>query len=395
VIEVRPLGDDDIPVFSRVQGLAFGEVRDEETLAEHRDVLAGAHMYGAFLDGQPVGTALDFDTRLSLPGGGSLPMAAVTLIGVLPSARRQGALRGMIGAQLTAIREAGTPLAGLWASEATIYGRYGFGVSANVWCAEIDTRHGRFHDAAPAPQPVRIVERQEAVTLLPEIHRRCFAATPGEIERDEAHWRYLLSPRRGDNRIIAVHDDGFVIYSVDRRWEHSTSVSRANVADLVWATPVAHASLWRFLLDLDLVETVTVEDRPLDDPIRFLLADRRRVRPTALTDGLWLRLIDIPAALAARRYPVTDELRLAVRRVEGGEELVAVESAEGGAGAAAFTGQPDLRLTEQALAAIYLGGDRPSTLARAGLIDELLPGALRRADSLFQTERDPWCSVTF
>ena len=76
MIEVRPLGDDDIPVFSRVQGLAFGEVRDEETLAEHRDVLAGSHMYGAFLDGQPVGVALDFDTRLSLPGGGSLPMAA-------------------------------------------------------------------------------------------------------------------------------------------------------------------------------------------------------------------------------------------------------------------------------------------------------------------------------
>ena len=402
MIEVRQLSPAQLPEFVRVHSTAFSTHRDESAVAEVVEMLGSSSNWGAFLDGEMVGTATDWATELTLPGGGTAPMAAITLVGVLPTARRRGAMRALVETQIESFRESGVPLAGLHASESTIYGRFGFGAATTQLVrVEVDRCHAGLLGNSGAGGRVRLLDHAGAADLLPIAHDRARLGLPGDIARHPDFWKYHLSPGRGENRYRVVFEsatgglDGFAIYTVERRWEDGVACGVVDVDDLVWATPEAYAGLLRYLLGIDLMRTVRLADRPLDEPLRWLLADPRHARMGPLSDGLWVRLLDLRAAFAARRYAADGRLSFEVLRVEGGAERLVLE-ADGGVGSCAAGGaDADLVLGEGALAAAYLGGHRLRSLAAAGLVEERATGALARGDLMLQPEREPWCSVAF
>ena len=184
--------------------------------------------------------------------------------------------------------------------------------------------------------------------------------------------------------------DAYAMYRQDDIWEQGVPAGVIECEELCWTTTEGHAAVWRFLLDIDLVATVRVESRPLDDPIRWRLADPRRARFGWVTDGLWINLLDVPRALASRRYATDGAL---VLDVEG--TVLRLEAEDGRATCGPGGGDPDIALGVRALASCHLGGHRFGELAQAGLVRELAPGAVLRADAMFQPERAPWCQGEF
>jgi predicted acetyltransferase len=191
--------------------------------------------------------------------------------------------------------------------------------------------------------------------------------------------------------------DGFVSYRVAGKWEDGFPTGSLLINDLFTTTPDAYSALWHYCLNVDLVTVVRAPNRSLDEPLRWLLADPRRLRVTRQHDFLWVRLLDVPRALAARRYMAADHLVLEVADAfcpaNGGR--YALEGGPDGAVCRATSAAADLRLGAEELGAVYLGGARFSTLARAGRVVEARPGALRRADALFAAEPLPWCATDF
>ena len=191
--------------------------------------------------------------------------------------------------------------------------------------------------------------------------------------------------------------DGAAYYRVQSRWEDGLPAGTLLLRELIAVTPEAHAALWRYCLNVDLVQTVRATVRPVDEPLRWLLAEPRRLRTTALYDDLWVRLVDIPAALAARRYATTGRLVLDVADPFCPENAGRYELEAGPDGAACrpTTAAADLALDVADLGAAYLGGVRFGTLAQAGRVAELETEALARADALFTSEPAPWCATPF
>jgi predicted acetyltransferase len=402
--EVRTLsGRDELQALAVTQGHAFGIFRSDDDVEERAELLAHVTCRGAFVDGRMVGTAVDWTPRLSLPGGPQLTTVALSMIGVLPTHRRRGVMRELLDAQIAGAREQGIAVAALTASEATIYGRFGFGQSTvQLGAVEVDTVHGAFVAGRADGGTVRLLELDEALAVLPAVHERSLPVMPGDLSRVPEAWAYDLSPKRSQRRFIAVHEpagggpaDGYAIYSLERRWQDSVSGHLVETEDMVWATPEAHAGLWRYLLDIDLVSTVRAIDRPLDDPIRLLLRDNRRARMGPLQDIMWLRLLDPAAALAGRGYFADGDVVLEVHDVDGGSRRLELTVSAGRAGCEPTGAPPGVELAEQTLAAAFLGGYRVSHLHRAGLVEELRPGAAERLDALLQGEREPWCSAGF
>jgi predicted acetyltransferase len=243
---------------------------------------------------------------------------------------------------------------------------------------------------------------------VPPLYDRYRRGQPGELSRPQEWWDvYARDPewtRQGASRHYDVvyesapdRVDGWVSYRVEARWPHGLAANVIKVRMLVGLTPEADAALWRYLLDMDLAGTIKLHDRPLDDPIRWRLADPRRLRVTDVSDQLWVRLLDLRGALAARRYAVEDTLVLEVSdamrprnqgrfRLEGGPD---------GAACDPTTVEPDLALGVADLGAAYLGGVSLAALSRAERVAELTPGALLRADRMFAAAPPPICTTHF
>jgi predicted acetyltransferase len=324
-------------------------------------------------------------------------MLAVTWVGVMPTHRRRGAMSGLLEAQLAAARERGLPLAGLWASEVAIYGRFGFGPATSQYDAvDVERRHGAFARPFADDGRIRLAAADETAAVLPAVHERARLQRSGDVSRPDFEWSYLTAPKRLTETFVAVHEDaagtadGYALYKIDKQWTAGVPGNTVQCEELTWATPQAHAALWRFLLDIDLVANVRVAMRPLDEPVRWLLADPRRAGFGRVLDGLWLALLDVPAALAARSYAADGAL---VVEVDG--RVLRLEAAAGGASCEPTQGPAELVVSSQVLAAAYLGGHRFAELAQGGLVEERAEGALRRADVMFQAERVAWCSSVF
>jgi predicted acetyltransferase len=151
------------------------------------------------------------------------------------------------------------------------------------------------------------------------------------------------------------------------------------------------------MLDTDLVKTVAVWSRPIDEPLPHMLADTRRLQTKAVSDNMWVRLVDVPVALATRRYASPGRLVLDVRDpfCPWNTGRYAFEGGHDGATCTPTSEEPDLVMSSTELAALYLGGHRASTLAHAGRIDEERAGALDRADLVFLGSPAPFCSRDF
>jgi predicted acetyltransferase len=362
----------------------------------------------AALDGErPVATAGAFSFRMGVPGG-EAAAAGVTLVGVSPAYRRRGILRSMMRHQLDDVHARGEPLAVLWASEGAIYQRFGYGLATLSGSFEIACERAAFVRPTPPEGNVRLVDLEEALGIFPALYDRVRVGTPGMIARSEMWWRWVMlhdtDRARGESGIkfLAVYEaggevEGTAIYRVKPDWDERGPKGTLHAIEVLADTPRAVRDLWRWLLDIDLVSQVRAVRTPVPHPLQLLMAEPRRLGFT-VGDGIWLRIVDVPAALSARTYGRPGALVLDIRDAfcpwnAGRWRLVAGEDGQGLVEPAPQA--PDLVLEAGDLAAAYLGTFRLSELARVGRAVECTPGALLRADAMFAAGRAPWCSTMF
>lgn len=365
-----------------------------------------AHSLGADI---PVATFGTMNKTLNIGFGRLLDTRLVTAVTVRTSHRRRGLLRRMMGEDLACAREQGIAMAALTASEASIYGRFGFGVATSEQSVKVETT-ARFRLNHTPVGSVEVADPKVLLELAPEVFDRVHRATPGSIGRHE-FYRQLASgsvTREGgeDPKVkVALHYgpdggvDGYVSYKF-AGW--SSEPYTMEVVDLVAATGPAYLELWQYLAAIDLVDRVTWEEAPVDDPLRWALEDARCVEASAARDMLWLRILDVKQALEARHYPAGGRLVLGVADALGLTGGTFVLEAEAGSGVVTAAGDqtaalntPDLELDISALSALYLGGVSPVTLAASGRILEHTPGAAFRAARMFAVERPPHCLTHF
>jgi len=358
----------------------------------------------------PVATVASWRSPLSLGDARSIEAWAISLVHVAATHRRRGVARALLEGELRAAHAAGIPLAMLTVSEATIYGRWGFGPAA--YCADyrIDTRGVRV--TAPAtPGRVHRVDAPSLRPLAPAIAARAHDRVGGEVPSDALHWdrAFALAARTASHAPqlrAARYDDasgepqGFVLYSVA---EHPDDFSAhtLTVEHLCAATDDALVALWRYVLDQDLVGTVQAALRPVDDPLPWMVSNPRAVQTVARREHLWLRILDAPAALAARRYAVADAVLLRVTDALGFAEgaWMLTTTADGTATVTAHAGEPDgaavIDLGVEALGALLLGGTPVEALRVAGRLAEGAPGSADRLAALLRPTRAPHLSTWF
>jgi predicted acetyltransferase len=401
MFEVRPAAD--LAEFGRAFysiGQYFGGMPDEARIERFAKVLPIERMHAAFADGEIVGGAGAFPFELSVPGG-VLPCGGVTVVGVYPTHRRRGALRAMMDTQLRDMHDRGEPIAALWASEETIYGRFGYGLAA--WAGEVHLPREWNAYARPFERlgQVRFVSPEEAATLFPPIWTALMQQRPGVFQRTTEWWelRRLRMPDEeaaNPKRFVLLEFDGqpvaYAIYRQFPSWADGATSARLEVSEVVGVGPHAEAEMWRFVLDIDWYATLETSLLPLDSPLLLLLANPRRLK-WRLGDSLWVRLVDVGAALSGRAYASDDALVFDVRDAvcpwnEGRWKL------EGGAATRTHE-QADLALDVDALGSAYLGAIGFHELRAAGRIEESTQGAVARADRVFAWRPLPWCPEIF
>ncbi|QLL07623.1 GNAT family N-acetyltransferase [Mycobacterium vicinigordonae] len=356
---------------------------------------------GAFVDGRLVGTADAATSGLTLPGGAVVDHAAVTHIGVLPSFTRRGIATELVNHQLRDFAARGEAVASLRASEATIYERYGYGVASSTQSVEVVTARAELRAGVATGGPVRLLEPSETWEVLPRIYSQNRPTRPGTVDRSPAWWRSLRLRQQATPgpAYAAVHGDpgsesGFARYRpIDtERWFISDQRTIV-VEDFFAPTADAYLGLLRFLLGLDLIDRVVFWMLPLDDPLPLLLLDRRAAKVTAVYDETWLRVVDVRAALGARRYADGDCVAIAVN-----DTLLQKNSATYAVtpdGAEPTDRPPQLRVDVAGLAAVLLGGTPWQSLAAAGLVTGDDTAALEEADRLFAVPRAPHAGFFF
>ena len=408
--DVRPIAPEEAGAFYRADAGAFGYGRVTDAMVETwRPGLELDRTLAAFDGDLLVGTAGAFSFELTLPGPTAVPVAAVSFVSVQPTHRRQGLLTALMTLQLQDVHERGEPLAVLTASEGAIYGRFGYGVATMSAEHTLERARAALRPDCPrGPGTVRLVDEAEALKVMPAVHDRWRRSQTGEVSRTAGFWEVAvredpLEEQKG-SWFRAVHDgptgpDAYAVYRVEPGWRHEQADSRLTVDELCAVNAAAQAAMFSFLCGVDLVTGIRFENRPLDDPLRWILADPRQLASVRVRDWMWARPVDAAAALSARRYRVADRLTLELSDdlcpwnagrwvVEGGPDGASARAA--GAGE-----EGDLALGPSELGSVLLGGVAPSALAAAGRIHELRPGALGRADTFLGADRPPWTMTAF
>ncbi|MGH9225862.1 MAG: GNAT family N-acetyltransferase [Acidimicrobiales bacterium] len=403
-IEIRTPSPDELESVVEAADASWGYHATEEEFEDARTLAELDRAFVAFDRGRPVGVAAAMSFDLTLPGGATVAAGGLSEVGVVPTHRRRGVLTALMAHHLDDCRDRGEPFSLLVASEGTIYPRFGYGPATLAMAVEIDRRRAAFAPHAPDPPGgLRLLGPEETALLVPEAYDRYRRAQPGEVSRSEAYWQFWLRDRErwrdgASARFVVAHEapdgdiGGYVSYRMRAAWPQGLPAFNLDVEELVAADPAVRAALWRYVLGVDLVGTISVWNVPLDEPLRWLLADPRALRVTAVRDLLWANLTDIGAALAARAYAASDRLTI---EVSDEERRYVLEGGPDGASCrpAATTTPPDLSLKAADLAIAYLGATTFSTLARAGRVVEYAARALARADALFSCD-PPAHSVT-
>lgn len=405
--EIRTLTDDDLYPWIDSLSTAFLERPDiPKVLEEAREFWDLSRVWGAF-DGRVVGTFRSWGTQLTVPGGAQVPASAVAAVTVLPSHRRRGILSAMVAADHAAARDRGEAVAILHASEYPIYGRFGYGAACRVATWTVDTHATGF--AGDQVSGVELVPIDEAardtVRGVFDAHR---ARRHGEIWRRDVRWDAELGLREAVwgttwKGFLALHRDasgaadGYVRYHAEEKWEEHQPRAILTVDELHALTDAAYAALWRFCLETDLVARVRAGGRTVSESLPWRLTNARAAVLSEVGDGLWVRLLDVPGALEARRYERagTVVLELHDREAPGGRMRVALDATPDGATCRPTGAAADLALDVQALGAAYLGGAPLADAARSRGVDELRAGALAEADALLRTAVEPWCTTFF
>lgn len=344
----------------------------------------------------PVGTFTSFTKTLDVGGGVLLDAHLISDVTVRPTHRRRGILRAMMVDNLSRAAAAGSAVAALTVSEATIYRRFGFGAATHVRSVRVQADRPTHLLSVPAGS-LELADPARLSGVARRVFDRFHTSTPGSIDRHAGEWTRLITgvadKAEPDLRVrAAVHvspegeEDGYVTYVVEERSDGST----LKILDLVAATPDAYLGLWELLLSMDLVHEVTWHNAPLDDPLHHALADSRLRKVTQETDLVWLRILDPVVALEARPYAVEDALTLRVTDSLG--FAAGVLRLETRAGSATVTrepddARPDVELDVAVLGSLYLGGTDPVVLGAAGLVHEHTDRALLRLRALLAQDR--------
>ena len=381
----------------------LGQQLTEEHAQGFMAGMADRRNTGVYDGDEPVGTVNSFPSPLTVPGGAQLSTWAISMVTVAATHRRRGIARELLESELRAAKELGIPMAMLTVSESTIYGRFGFAPAVMAASLTIDTRRARF-TGTPATGRLRFISVDELRPQVEEIYERWRVTSPGEMQVWPRRWDQILGVMDEDRKDVtkrprAVRFDdengtlqGFAVYKVTEN-EADFPASSAEVLYLMANTADAYAALWRFLLELDLVATVTAHLRSVDESVRWQVSDFRAVKVETY-DHLWLRILDVPAVLKAREYyapanlvlEVTDALGHAGGTFAFDSQARRVEP---------VTTPPDLTMTINELSALYLGGVSAVTLQRAGRIHEHVPGSVQLLDAAFHSPITPWLSVWF
>ena len=405
---VRTVRDDELVEASRIVNRAMlGSVTDEVS-SGWASLIDAERSLGAFSSsGELVGFARDFDAQLSVPGGADVSAAGVTAVGVLSHHRRQGHLTRLMDAQLQAMADRGTAVGLLLAAEWPIYGRFGYGPAIDACGFEIDTRTVRF--TAEATGSVEVVMPDALRPELERVHEQRRRRTPGAISREPVVWDALAGirgwpghphepgPLRGALWRDASGDvQGAVAYKVSDHWERNRPAGKAEVTLLVGKTPEAERELWRHLCEIDWLATVTAGNRGVDDPLQLMVADGRAVARVDVFDCIWARVLDVPAAVGARRSIHADRVVIEVDDPQGfAAGRWSLELGPDGAEVKPSDAEADVALSASALGAAFLGGQSVRRLHEAGWIDEATPRGVDRLDALLTTPTAPWSPTTY
>lgn len=388
-LTLRTATEDDWAAMAVLGATGFGEDWDAESMAAWRTLTTPDSSIVVCDGDEVVGMSGYLDLELTVPGGAVLPTAGISFVVVAPTHRRRGVLRMMYTELHRRIADSGYPIAALTASEGGIYGRFGYGPATVDHELTIDRRFAQLHADAPDPGGVRLVKAGGCRDEFAAVYERWRQRVPGGLARPIALWDDLLADREntregGTEWLAMLHPDGYVLYRV-----HAGEPKTVRVEEIRAVTPEAHAALWRALLGLDLMGKIIVETHP-DDPMPYLLTDTRLATTTGRSDALWLRMMDIPAVLMARRYTVdVAELSVVVAvrdgfRSDGGRFALTIR--DGVAECAPTEADADVDLDLDVLGSLYFGAHRASVLAAAGRLrcrDEAL---VRRLDAAFVSD---------
>lgn len=402
-LEVRPITPEELERFVWALEMAAGRSPTERAMGEARTAYEPTRAFAALEDGRIVGGTASNCLDLTLPGLTSATAARITLTAVLPTHRQRRIVTRLMHRQIGDLYDREESLAIFTTSSAGIYHRFGYSPASFVKGIEIDTST-RAVDDRLCRGILRLLDQREHGTIFPEVFERHRQSQPGQVSRNAAFWAIWLEdhdfyrPEGQSKRFGIVHVDddgtaqGYLTYRFERGPLREQPLRSLVVEDLVCVSAEARRALWAYCLEFRQALTVKAPNIPIDDPLAWILIDPRSLRVTRVRDFLWLRLVDVSAALGARRYPVDGTIVFEVRdevwprnsgrhRLSGGPD---------GAECARTTDSPDLELDVRDLAATYLGSVAFSTLARAGRVYERTPCALTKADALFASQPAAW-----
>ncbi len=403
-IEVRETEPDEYRVAADVMSAAlmarpYSDERWERELPSWEEMVS----YSAWTETGCVGHAGQFLVETLVPGGALVPTAAVTRVGVLPTARRRGAATSLMHALILDADRRGLPLMSLRASETTIYERFGFGMAGELCSFTLDpTAANPIRGATPAGS-FRLLHRDEILDVVPDLYHRVAFRRTGVITRPPSFHARLFHDAIHDDKasFVVVHtddsgvDDGYAHYETEWYDDHpDRPTGRGEIFDVFGTSDDVELALWQYLCDVDLVTRWKGSERPVDDPVRLAAHDHRAYRTRSIDDEQWIRLVDADVALSARSY----------RMVDGVVTIGIVDPVlskndgvwrVGRAGAERTDAAADLDGEMAAISAAYLGGTSWGSLVATGRVTEHRLGAASIADDLFGSIPLPFCGTFF
>jgi predicted acetyltransferase len=401
-VEIRTIAEDEFETWMRAIESAFGGHVSPEDVQNERKVIDPARCLAAIDGVNIVGCASSVVFEMTVPGG-TIPTVGITGVGVVPTHRRRGVNTALMRRQLDDIRDEGFAIAALFASEGGIYGRFGYGLATFDAFVDIETSRSAFVPGSEGDGRVRLVERDAAKDRYLSIFDESRLTRPGAMRMEPNWFDYEFAEKHfGEERkfFFAFHEtgkdvDGVAVYTIKHNWS-GVPQNEVELYALDALNSSAYAQMWRFVLDLDLVSKLTAWSRPADEPLLHLLREPRRLN-MRLKDGMWVRLLDIPRALTARRYPHDGRIVFDVRDAfcPWNEGRYALDARAKGATCEQTDDEAELLLTTNELAAAYLGGSTFSQLHRAGRVSEERAGAIGTADAMFAWDPPPWAMLHF
>ena len=380
----------------------------DEKLAEARNRNSMHRLVAVYDDTipnpSPVGTVATWSTGLTMPGTALVNAWAISSVTVAPTHRRRGIATALLEGELRTAHALGIPLAILTVSESVIYGRWGFGPATFATSWLIDTKRAQW-SGGDTPGRLSFTDPDSYRKTAKQVLKTIMLARAGEIEVeiDPGAAEELIGPHKGDDnaglhRLVRYDSpegepEGFVHYSVEERSDFTQH--RAEVHYLAATTDRALRALWRFVLELDLVTEVRATLRAVDEPLPELVSDIRGARVTAVEDHLWVRILDVPAALTARRYESDGEVVVEVtdtQEIANGRFRLTVVA--GTATVEPTTDRADIELPVSSLGSILLGHPLARNLALSGKLAGD-PAAVATVDRLFRTTVPPRLSIWF